>query len=191
MCVSSCVCKWLSSGFIRLQWCLDSRKSSTNRTEWCRNGQKAPLEFLKLIFSLLPFTLSLFFNHSLIFLPPLFSLSSSRCSFLHQHRSAFSALAVTRSWCCSTNFSSLYSCYSASSQKHFWVSGGKLLASDYSYMVISPCFAHLSVCFRSLSFYYLVSLSFLHLLSIVLFFLLFFFKNCLSARVCRPLLFTY
>lgn len=39
------------------------------------------------------------------FLRPLFSLSSSRCSFLHQHRSAFSALAVTRSWCCSTNFS--------------------------------------------------------------------------------------
>lgn len=75
MCVSSCVCKWLSSGFIRLQWCLDSRKSSTNRTEWCRNGQKAPLEFLKLIFSLLPFTLSLFFNHSLFFFAPPSSLS--------------------------------------------------------------------------------------------------------------------
>lgn len=49
----------------------------------------------------LTLTLSLRFNHSLI--PPPFS--SSLRSSPHQHRSAFSALAVTRSRCCSTNFS--------------------------------------------------------------------------------------
>lgn len=37
--------------------------------------------------------------------------------------------------------------------KALWVSGGKLLATDYSYMVISPCFAPLSVSFASLSFF--------------------------------------
>lgn len=100
MCVCSCVCKWLSSGFIRLQWCLDSRKSSTNRTEWCRNGQKAPLEFLQLIFSL-PYFYPLTLFQSLTPPPP----SSLFHSSLHQQRSAFSALAVTRSRCCSTNFS--------------------------------------------------------------------------------------
>lgn len=47
----------------------------------------------------LTFTLSLRFNHSH---PP---SSSSFRSSLHQHRSAFSALAVKRPRCCSTNFS--------------------------------------------------------------------------------------
>lgn len=58
-------------------------------------------------FSISPtFTLSLYFNHSLIFFLPLFlSLSSPFCSSLHQHHFAFSALAVTRARCCSTNFS--------------------------------------------------------------------------------------
>lgn len=53
----------------------------------------------------LTFTLSLRFNHSLIH--PLLPLSpSSFRSPLHRHRSAlFSALAVTRLRCCSTNFS--------------------------------------------------------------------------------------
>lgn len=110
VCVCSCVCNLLCSGFIRLQWCLDSRKSSTNRTEWCRNGQKAPLEFLKLIFSL-PYFYTLTMFQSLIH-----SLPTPFCSFhspLHQHCSAFSALAVKRPWCCPTNFSHpFYSCYS-------------------------------------------------------------------------------
>lgn len=110
VCVCSCVCNLPCSGFIRLQWCLDSRKSSTNRTEWCRNGQKAPLEFLKLISSF-PYFYTLTLFQSLIH-----SLPTPFCSFrspLHQHRSAVSALAVKRPWCCPTNFSHpFYSCYS-------------------------------------------------------------------------------
>lgn len=47
VCVCTCACKLQFSGFIRLHWCLDSRKRSTNRTEWCRNGQKAPFGVLE------------------------------------------------------------------------------------------------------------------------------------------------
>lgn len=83
VCVCSCVCKWLSSGFIRLQWCLDSRKSSTNRTEWCRNGQKAPLEFLKLIFSL-PYFYPLTLFQSLTHFSPLSALLLISIALLSQ-----------------------------------------------------------------------------------------------------------
>lgn len=49
---------------------------------------------------------SLLASHSVSITHSLFPLlSSSFCSSLHEHRSAFSALAVTLSCCCSTNFS--------------------------------------------------------------------------------------
>lgn len=165
MCVCSWVCKWLSSGFIRLQWCLDSRKSSTNRTEWCRNGQKAPLEFLKLIFS--PFTLSLCFNHSLTH-----SLTPPFHSSLHQHRSAFSALAVTQPRCCSTNFSHpfipaiLPFPKSTLSQRGEAFSLWLLLHSNFCLFCSSFCLFHKSFI---LSFFSTtaISLSFLHLPTIL------------------------
>ena len=66
---------------------------------------ESPLGVLEAHFlspSLLP-SRSVSITHS--FSPPPRLLASSFCSSPHQHRSAFSALAVTRSRCCSTNFS--------------------------------------------------------------------------------------
>lgn len=126
-CVRARVCKLQFSGFIRLHWCLDSRKRGTNRTEWCRNGQKAPFGVLEAHF-LSPSLLrshSVSITHPSISLPLLFYFLFSRRSFLHQHRSAFTASAVKRRRCCSTNFSHpFYSCHSTISQKHFESAGG-------------------------------------------------------------------
>lgn len=129
----------LCSGSIRLQWCLDSRKRSTNRTEWCRNGQKAPLEFLKLIFSLPYFT------------PPFRSSP-------HQHRSTFSALPVKRPRRCSTNFSHLFIPAiwpfpkSTLSQRGEAFSHWLLLHSNFSLPCSSFGFFHKSFC---LSFHFI------------------------------------
>lgn len=121
----------LCSGSIRLHWCLDSRKRSTNRTDWCRNGQKAPLEFLKLIFSLPYFTP-----------PPLFAL-------------LYISIALLSQPCLSNGpgvaplifHISLFLPFDHF-PKALWVSGGKLLATDYSYTVISPCPAPLWASFQ-------------------------------------------
>lgn len=148
MCVCSWVCKWLSSGFIRLQWCLDSRKSSTNRTEWCRNGQKAPLEFLKLIFFLphfYPLTLFQSLTHFSPSSSPLSALLFMNIALLSQpwlsHCPGVAPLIFH------IPLFLLFGLF----PKALWVSGGKLLATDYSCTVISPCFASLLVSFASLS----------------------------------------
>lgn len=91
----------------------------------------------------LTFTLSLRFNHS-----P--SSPSSLPSSLHQRRSAFSALAVKQPRCCSTNFSHPFIPAIRPFPKSTLSQRGKLLATDYSYIVISPCFASRSASFASL-----------------------------------------
>lgn len=148
VCVCWWVCKWLGSGFIRLQWCLDSRKSSTNRTEWYRNGQKAPLEFSELIF-FLPHSCPLAPFQSLTHFspcsPPLFAPLFISIARLSQpwlsHRPGVAPLIFH------IPLFLLFRLFS----KALWASGGKLLATDYSYMVISPCLAPLSVSLASLS----------------------------------------
>lgn len=91
VCECTCACKLQFSGFIRLHWCLDSRKRSTNRTGWCRNGQKAPSGVLEAHFlspSLLCSPPSVSITHSLppshlppplFFSLPLFSSSEWLC----------------------------------------------------------------------------------------------------------------
>lgn len=101
------------------------------------------MEFLKLIFSL-PHFYPLTPFQSLTLLP------SSLRSSLHQHRSAFSALAVKQPRCCSTNFSHPFIPAIRPFPKSTLSQRGKLLATDYSYMVISPCFAPHSASFTSL-----------------------------------------
>lgn len=77
-------------------------------------------------------------------------LPSSLRSSLHQHRSAFSALAVKQPRCCSTNFSHPFIPAIRPFPKSTLSQRGKLLATDYSYMVISPCFASRSASLASL-----------------------------------------
>lgn len=91
----------------------------------------------------LTFPLSLRFNHS-----P--SSPSSLRSSLHRHRSASSAPAVKQPRCCSTNFSHPFIPAIRPFPKSTLSQRGKLLATDYSYMVISPCFASRSASFASL-----------------------------------------
>lgn len=101
----------------------------------------------------LTFTLSLRLNHGHTPLLP-HPLASFLSSPLHHHCSASSALAVKRPQCCSTNFHIPLFLLFGHFPKALWASGGKLLATDYSYMVISPCFAPLLVFLAGLSFHF-------------------------------------
>ncbi len=96
----------------------------------------------------LTFTLSLRFNHSLIFppSPPLSALLFISIALLSQPRLSRGPGVAPLIF--HIPLFLLFGLF----PKALWVSGGKLLASDYSHTVISPCFAPLSVSFASLDF---------------------------------------